>query len=197
MRKIEDAVMIAPVIGTITPYPVVQLGWSVFEDIDTAMTRWTRATGIGPFFVGRHVPVDDVVHRGVPGRYDHSSAIAQWGDVQLELMEQHCDSPSAIGDMSPDRRSRLASVSWFVPDRADEIERMEALGYPVVWSCTLFGGTISATWFDTSALLGCYAEVFVESPEMRRAFAQCRKAAEGWNGDRPIREMAEMLAIEL
>ncbi|MDB5687613.1 MAG: hypothetical protein JWR77_2202, partial [Rhizorhabdus sp.] len=138
--------MIPQALGMITPYPVVQLGWSVFEDIDAAMARWTQATGIGPFFVGRHVPVDDVVHRGTPGSYDHSSAIAQWGDVQLELMEQHCGSPSAIADISPDRRSRLASVSWFVPDRAAEIERMEKLGYPVVWSCTLFGGTISATW---------------------------------------------------
>lgn len=189
--------MIAQALGAITPYPIVQLGWSVFEDIDTAMTRWTETTGIGPFFVGRHVPVDDVVHRGIPGTYDHSSAIAQWGDLQLELMEQHCDSPSAIGDISPDRQSRLASVSWFVPDLAAEIERMAALGYPVVWSCSLFEGSIRAVWFDTSALLGCYAEVFLEHPGMRRAFAQCRKAAEDWAGDRPIRDMAEMLAIEI
>jgi len=189
--------MLSSLTGAITPYPVVQLGWSVFEDIDAAMARWTQATGIGPFFVGRHVPVDDVVHRGVPGRYDHSSAIAQWGDIQLELMEQHCDSPSALRDLAPDRVSRLASVSWFVPEIAPEVERMAQLGYPVVWSCTLFGGSIDSTWFDTSALLGCYAEVFVESAPMRRAFAQCRQAALGWTGERPIREMAEMLEIEV
>ena len=189
--------MLSQMLGTVTPYPVVQLGWSVFEDIDSAMTRWTEATGIGPFFVARHVPVDDVVHRGSPGRYDHSSAVAQWGDVQLELMAQHCDSPSAIRDISPDGRSRLASVSWFVPAIAPEIDRMAALGYPVVWSCTVFGGAISSTWFDTSALLGCYAEVFVDNPGMRQAFAQCRKAAEGWTGERPIRDMAEMLEIAL
>lgn len=189
--------MVSGPCGAITPYPIVQLGWSVFEDIDTAAARWTRATGIGPFFIGRHVPVGDVVHRGVPRTYDHSSAIAQWGDVQLELMEQHCDSPSAIREISPDRRSRLASVSWFVPDIAAEVARMEALGFPVVWSCTVFEGAISATWFDASDLLGCYAEVFVESPGMRRAFAQCRKAAQGWAGERPIRDMAEMLAIEI
>jgi hypothetical protein len=189
--------MLSPALGTITPHPIVQLGWSVFEDIDVAMMRWTQATGIGPFFVGRHVSVDDVVHRGAPGSYDHSSAIAQWGEIQLELMEQHCDSPSAIRDISPDRRSRLASVSWIVPDLPAEIDRMAALGFPVVWSCTLFDGTISATWFDTTALLGCYAEIFIDNAPMRRAFAQCRKAAEGWSGDRPIRDMAEMLAIDI
>ena len=39
--------MLSQMLGTVTPYPVVQLGWSVFEDIDSAMTRWTEATGIG------------------------------------------------------------------------------------------------------------------------------------------------------
>ncbi len=189
--------MLTETLGAITPYPVVQLGWSVFEDIDTAIMRWVQAIGIGPFFVGRHVPLDDVVHRGRPGRYDHSSAVAQWGDVQLELMEQHCDSPSAIRDLSPDGRSRLASVSWCVPELAAEVARMERLGFPLAWSCTLFGGAMSATWFDTSDLLGCFVEIFEDSPAMRTAFAQCRKSAIGWSGDRPIRDMAEMLAIPL
>ena len=189
--------MLAQALGAITPYPVVQLGWSVFEDIDTAIGRWVQATGIGPFFVSRHVALDDICHRGEPGRYDHSSAVAQWGDIQLELMQQHCASPSAIRDISPDERPRLASVSWFVPDVAAEVDRMATLGFPVIWSCTLFRGEISATWFDTRDLLGCFVEVFEDSPAMRTAFAQCRMAGASWTGERPIRDMTEMLAIKL
>jgi hypothetical protein len=181
----------------ITPYPVVQLGWPVFEDMETSVEKWVKATGAGPFFSLPHAPLLNVVHRGKPSQFDHTSTIGQWGDIQLELMLQHCDTPSHITDMSPDRRSRLASVSWFVPDMEAETARLEALGFPLIWSCNVFDETLSAKWFDATSLLGCCIEVFNENPMMRRAFAQCRQAAAGWNGDRPLRPMQEMMEIEL
>lgn len=116
----------------IVPYPIVQVGWSVFEDVEVAAEKWTKFTGAGPFFVSRHIPLEDVVHRGKPTTLDHSTALAQWGTVQLELMYQHCDSPSFIKDLCPDRKSRLVSVSWLAPDLDAETSRMEDLGFPLV-----------------------------------------------------------------
>lgn len=173
-------------------YPIVQIGWTVFEDVEVAARRWTELTGAGPFFVLRNVPMLNVVHRGVPRGFDHSCAIGQWGDVQIELMHQHCDSPSHLRDLSPDDQPRMSSVSWVVDDIDEEIARLARLHCPIVMQGNILDGSFSTTWFDTSAVLGSYAEVFVEHPTLRMSLARCREAAAGWDGSRPIRDQSEL-----
>jgi hypothetical protein len=180
-------------ISGVTRYPIVQVGYSIFEDVDTAVAKWVRLTGAGPFFTLAHVPLLNVVYRGKRTEFDHSMAVGQWGDVQLELMLQHCDNPSHISEMCPDSRPRLTSVSWMVPDMEAEILRMSGQGFPVIWSCNVFDESMSAVWFDTTAVLGCFSEVFVDDPRMRHSFAQCAKAAVNWQGERPVRPMQEMM----
>jgi len=189
--------MIMNTVNKISQYPVVQLGWSVFGEMETAVDHWLAATGAGPFFSFPHVPLDNVIHRGKPGRFDHTCAVGQWNGVQLELMLQHCDSPSHLRDMCPDGKPRLCSISWLVPNMENEIRRMEAQGFPVVWSCAFFEKAQGAVWFDTTSLLGCFVEVFEDDSRFRTSFAQCAKAAEGWNGDRPLRPMQELLEIRI
>jgi hypothetical protein len=115
------------------------------------------------------------------------------GDIQLELMLQHCDSPSHIRDLCVDGSPHLTSVSWFTPDLEVETARLNALGFPEIWRCNLGAPGMTATWFDTSALLGCYVEVFPNHPAFRDAFGLCKKASEGWNGDRPLRSTDELV----
>jgi hypothetical protein len=172
---------------------VMQLGWTVFEDIEVAIDRWVRLNGAGPFFLQRNVPMLNVVHRGVPRSFDHSCAIGQWGDMQIELMQQHCDNPSHLRDLSPDGRTRMASVSWVVPDLAAETVRMQALDFPIVMTGHIFEESFQTIWFDTTSVLGCYSEVFADHPTLRNTARLCREAAECWDGSRPIRDLAELL----
>lgn len=184
--------MTFPPVGPLVPHPVVQLGWTVFEDVEVAAHRWIEHFGAGPFYVLRNVPMLDVRHRGVARTFDHSCAIGQWGDVQIELMHQHCDNPSHLRDLSPDGLPRMASVAWVVDDIEQETARLAALGCPIVMEGCIFEGSFRTTWFDTSAVLGCYAEVFVEHPTLRTSLARCREAAAGWDGSRPIRQLSEL-----
>ncbi len=55
--------------------------------------------GAGPFFVRQHIALLDVVIRGRPGTFDHSSAYGQWGHVMVELVEDHGDGPSPVREM--------------------------------------------------------------------------------------------------
>ncbi|MFD2498635.1 hypothetical protein ACFSTI_06955 [Rhizorhabdus histidinilytica] len=71
----------------------------VVRDLDEAMVRWNRTLGIGPFLVRRHIALRDVLYRGRPASLDISAAHAQAGDIQIELVMQHCDQPSAFRDM--------------------------------------------------------------------------------------------------
>src|SRR3546814_6757585 len=77
-------------------------------------------------------------------------------------MHQHCDSPSHLRDLSPDGEPRMSSVSWVVSDIVEETARLAGHQCPVVMQGNIFDETFRTTWFDTSAMLGCYAEVFIE-----------------------------------
>ena len=76
----------------------VQLAYHV-ADLDDAIERWHATTGIGPFFLRRHIPLANVCYRGEPSKLEIGAAMAQSGDMQIELIQQHCDTPSAFRDM--------------------------------------------------------------------------------------------------
>lgn len=184
--------MVLGIPNLISSRPPMQMAWTVFGDMDTAIEHWIQATGAGPFFVWRHVPLAENIHYGVPRPFDHTSAIGNWGDVQVELMLQHCDNPSHIRDICPDGRSALTSIGWVVDDMAQEVSRLEALGYPVVLTGSV-NSEIRETWLDTRSLFGCYTEIFEESALLRKAELRCREASISWKGERPIRDMMELI----
>ena len=57
--------------------PVVQVAYYV-SDPEEAARVWAAERHAGPFFVRRHIPVTDVVYRGTPSRFDHTSAYGWW-----------------------------------------------------------------------------------------------------------------------
>ena len=73
--------------------PVMQLGF-VVPDLDRAMEHWTGNVGVGPFYVMSHIKFAEALYRGQPTDADISVAVAQWGEVQVELIQQFNDSPS-------------------------------------------------------------------------------------------------------
>src|ERR1035437_5696812 len=71
----------------------------VVRDIEAAMKHWVEVCGVGPWFYTDKLPVDAFTYRGQ--RHDNihlSIALANSGDVQLELIQQRCDSPSMYQD---------------------------------------------------------------------------------------------------
>ncbi len=72
--------------------PVMQLGF-VVPDLDRAMEHWTGNVGVGPFYVLQHIQFAEALYRGQPTDADISVAVAQWGEVQVELIQQFNDSP--------------------------------------------------------------------------------------------------------
>lgn len=75
--------------------PIRQIAYIV-EDVDASMLAWKAQMGVAPFIVIRHCnPFVEMTYRGT--RCDHidmSIALAMIGDVQLEFIQQHCDTPS-------------------------------------------------------------------------------------------------------
>jgi catechol 2,3-dioxygenase-like lactoylglutathione lyase family enzyme len=176
--------------GAITQYPIVQLCFLV-NDLDAAIDDWVRVMGAGPFFVMRHVDLASVTYHGEESTYDHSAALGQWGTMQVELHQQHCDTPSPAKDLFAPGETGLLQVTWLVDDVDAEIARMEDLGFPTVWTCEAEGGVLKTAWFDTRSLLDTYVEVYPKA-FAAPAYAAIARAAEGWDGSRPVREMADV-----
>src|SRR6266699_2566014 len=77
--------------------PMRQVG-IVVRDIDKAMRHWVEVCGVGPWFYAEQLPMDEFRYRGRPYDIKVSIALANSGDVQLELIQQRCESPSLYRD---------------------------------------------------------------------------------------------------
>src|SRR5512134_1649331 len=106
----------------------------VVRDLERALGYWTETLGIGPFFVLREITPDTFRYRGEPSPAPTMTiAFANSGDMQIELIRQHDDRPSAYRDFLASGREGLQHVSsWLTRAEYDAtFARMTAAGVPV------------------------------------------------------------------
>src|SRR5690606_25691883 len=93
---------------------IIQMAW-VVQDLERAMKAWINTNGVGPFFVAPlQNLVDRLDYRGQAvnlAATDVRLALAQAGDIQVELVEQRCDSPTFYRELVPAGRAGLHHVA--------------------------------------------------------------------------------------
>ncbi len=161
---------------------IVQMAF-VVTDLEAAAARFARAMGIGPFLLNPHIQLSNPRHRGVPVKTDFSLALAQAGDVQLELVQQHDETPSVYRDLFRPGEEGFHHVAIIVPDVAAEVARLTALGFAQASSGRF--GDADFAYVDTAPALGHMVEVLPDSETIRRFFGRVRRAAEEWDGKGP------------
>ncbi|HLO19050.1 MAG TPA: VOC family protein [Sphingomicrobium sp.] len=169
---------------------IVQMAW-VVDSLERSAERLSKSMQVGPFLMIRHIKLDDPHHRGQPQRSDFSLCLAQAGDVQIELVEQHDSTPSVYRDVYPDGPPggmAFHHVAVIVPDVFEETARYNGLGFPTASSGRF--GAVDFAYVDTTAAGGFMVEILPDRPEMHRFFDVVRSAAEDWNGEVPWREFA-------
>jgi hypothetical protein len=167
------------------------------ENMEEAALRWHAMTGAGPFYLARHIPFKTHIYMGETMTLDQSSAIGNWGPTQLELFEQHDDSPSGMKDLFPTWKMKgfgvIQHVCVVAPDLDAETKRFTELGYPPIWTAELvFPPNQRITMFDTRPLTGSVTEVYEQNAVMEELYRQIREASLGWDGERVIREISEL-----
>jgi hypothetical protein len=160
--------------------PIVQLAW-VVPDLAAAAAAWHATHGVGPFLLNRKLQLDDPHYRGRPAATSFSTAVAQHGEVQIELVEQHDDSPSAYRETVPAGTTGFHHVAVIAPDFDSELARYRAQGHAVAAHGRF--GDMRYCYVDTVASLGHIVEIVEDKPGIRAFFAAVRKAAERWDGD--------------
>lgn len=108
---------------------IVQLGFVVTDLYEAAMA-WTRRFGIGPWFYWEHLAGRKYRFRGEVGEPDVSTAMADWNGIQIQLVQQHDDSPSPHTEWLAAHGGTpgLNHFALAVPDFEAEVARRYALG---------------------------------------------------------------------
>jgi catechol 2,3-dioxygenase-like lactoylglutathione lyase family enzyme len=160
----------------------------VVRDIEAAMKHWTQVLGIGPFFYMPHLEAETFVYRGKPSGVDMSIALANSGDLQIELIQQHNDEPSLYKDFLDAGREGLQHVSSWVADIQPEIDRLTAAGHVIAQEGTLAGG-IRFVYFDTEQHPGTVFEMSNLAGALAALPQMVADAARNWDGSDPIRQV--------
>jgi methylmalonyl-CoA/ethylmalonyl-CoA epimerase len=166
--------------------PVMQMGF-VVPDLERAMAHWTDTVGVGPFFVLSHIQFAEVSYRGKPTRADISVGLAQWGEVQVELIQQFDDEPSIYRDFPYRERGGLQHVGVMTDSVADDLARLRPLGVEAVQAGSTANG-IRFAYVSTDHYPGAMIELIEHGP-IDDFFALVRKAAHGWDGRDPVRRL--------
>jgi Glyoxalase/Bleomycin resistance protein/Dioxygenase superfamily len=164
--------------------PVVQIAY-VVTDPERSASAWQHRHGAGPFFFREHIAVTDVIHRGKPSNFDHSSAYGWCGDVMIELFLQHDRSPTAVTERFEDGGTGLHHVACFVPDLDAALAGTEALGMSV--ATTARSGTTRFAFIDDRETSGHYWELYEPTEHLIGFYAAVRNAARTWDGTDPFR----------
>ena len=165
-----------------TPFrpDIIQYAW-VVPRLEDAARQWNRLLGAGPFLINRDINVADARYRGRASGTRFSTAVAQSGDVQIELIEQHDDGPSAYRDTVAPGTTGFHHIAFIEPDFATAVAALTGQGLEVA-ADGLFGDMRYA-YVDTSATIGCMTEIVEDKPTIRAFFEAVRKARDRWDGD--------------
>ncbi len=170
-----------------------QIAYAV-RDIEQAVETWVRVHGAGPFLVLRHIPVHDVVYRGRPATFDHSSAYGQLGDVMIELVLDHTDGPSPVNGLLGADGEGLHHMAYLVDDTARTRAALAAMGWPEVFRASTGGGQF---YFHESGpartggrpATGHLIELYEPDEGVRAFYRTVADAARDWDGREPLREL--------
>lgn len=161
----------------------------IVTDVEAAARAWIAATGIGPFFLVPHIQLAEMDYRGKPAEgLDFSVALAQSGGTQIELIQQHCDRPSAYRDTIARGEQGFHHFCIYTNEYDATRQRYIDQGFESAVDGKF--GTMRFCYIDTSPALGCMIEIVEEDAVETDAFTRIAAAAQGWDGvTDPIRPL--------
>ena len=164
--------------------PPKQIAYAV-PDAFEAAKRWVKDFGAGPFFVSEHIPVTDVIYRGSRSSFDHTSAYGQWGDIMVELVQDHGTGPSVVRDLYSVDESGLHHLAFFVEDIDLATNSLIDLGFEL--GMTARAGPTNFNMIDATKTLGHFIELYEPNAALINFYTRVKEASINWDGEDPIR----------
>jgi hypothetical protein len=168
---------------------VRQVGY-VVKDIEAAMQHWVRL-GVGPWFYKENLVLSEYTYYGRPSpKPNVSIALANSGDLQIELIQQRDEAPSLYLDTLRRNGECAQHVAYWTTDRYDAICRqLLELGY-VEGHAGRFGAARGRyAYFLHPQMPSAMFEISEATGGKMEYFDEVRRAHETWDGSLPIRSV--------
>jgi hypothetical protein len=168
--------------------PIRQIGY-VVTDLDLALASWIEL-GVGPWLVIRRLPMR-ALYRGEPSETTLSLALSNSGELQVELIQQHDDTPSIFTEFLASNGPGYHQLAYWAEDFDATMKAVEDAGWPVVWS----GGEGLGVRFayveppNSPPHISQIVEIAELTDAQAASATFIRDAAANWDGSDPIREM--------
>lgn len=173
--------------------PIRQLGY-VVDDIELGMKHWSEVMGVGPWFYNPRVPIEDYHYEGKPYEPHNSVALANSGDMQVELIQIRNDVPSMYRDFMNKGLRGLQHVAFWTTTFDDDLAMMKARGFTVkMGGCVGDDGRF--VYFAEEDHPGTCIELSEVMGPKGRMFDAVRAAAVDWDGKNPVRPFPDLSEI--
>lgn len=161
----------------------------VVRDIDAAMQEWL-ALGVGPWFYFGDVQMDWFRHRGEDSGAKVSIALANSGDLQIELIQPRDDEPSLYREFLDAGREGLQHLSYWTEDYQGLYDTALGLGFTVGHEGCIGGEQGRFAYLEHADAPGHIVEISDVSGPKGLFFAHMREVAGAWDGvEEPIRRL--------
>lgn len=169
--------------------PPFQYAWHV-PNLEAGVEYWANNMGVGPFFVSDFDAADrnGVLYRGEPTNLTMRLAWAESPQGQIELIQVTSTGPNVYHDLIAADQTAFHHVGIWSDSYATDRARL-ADKYDVAMD---MGADTNICYFDTSADSGTMLELIERGDTIVGLFGMISKAADEWDGTRPLREMAEL-----
>ena len=168
---------------SVLPGPIRQIGY-VVTDLDQAMKSWIDL-GVGPWFVIRGLPMQ-ARYRGESCETTLSLALSNSGEMQIELIYQHDDTPSIFTEFLAANGPGYHQLAYWAEDFDATMKAVEQARWPVAWS----GGEgfgVRFAYVEPPNSPATIIEISELTETTRASAAYIREAAANWDGSDPIR----------
>lgn len=156
-------------------YDFFQIAYFV-NDLEASIDRWSTMFGAGPFVVAPHHKTDQFMYRGTPAEADVSYAFGYLGDMMIQFIQQHDETPSIYRDMYAAGDEGYHHHAVLVKDYEGEKQRLLEMSSDFVLACELHADDVDACYIDTRSWNGGFTEVHADPQHIVAAFAGWRRA---------------------
>lgn len=159
----------------------------VVRDIHRTMKVWTETMGVGPWFYLEDAGFTEFRYRGRPSAIPKLAiAIANAGDLQIELMEAKDDAPSLYRDYLAAHGEGQQHVAYWTAEYERHAREFEAAGY-----VEGHGGRIGTrgrfAYYTHEQIPGQVIELFEPTGGAAEFMQVVAAAAKDWDGRDPVR----------
>jgi catechol 2,3-dioxygenase-like lactoylglutathione lyase family enzyme len=160
----------------------------VVPALEPAIHHWVEQLGIGPWLVIDHAPVTNFAHRGGPeGGVDMTIALAQYGNLQIELIVQHDDTASTYKEfLERHPEGGLHHLGFWPTDMDAALAAAAARGFEVVTGGQVGDDGRFRYYEPVPAMAGAMLELAEVTGRRLAWFERLAIESRSWDGSNPI-----------